>query len=201
MSAQRKAIIVVSVAVALIFCISWFTPMHMKLIFIGDSLTQWYDWPRRFPEHSVMNLGIAGETLEGLLARRGAIRQQVKAPDLVFLMSGINDLLHGRTDISAPAGEMVRNLTTWYKGSTVVVQSLLPVDVPDVDNRTIEETNRRLRQIAQEHHAEYLDVYSAFTDGNGKVLKGLLDDDGVHLTSKGYDVWSKAVARFLQGRN
>ena len=200
MSVLRKTAILVLVALSLISCRYWFEPMPKKVVFLGDSLTEWFDWTRRFPDHSVMNLGIAGEPLEGLLARRPVIREQLRSPDYIFLMTGINDITFGRNEIRAPYQEIVRNLCTWYRGCTIVVQSLLPVDVPEVDNRIIEETNRQLRQIAYEQHAEYLDVYSRFVDKNGKVLEGLLNDDGVHLTSKGYEVWSNEVERFLNGR-
>ena len=66
--------------------------MTKKMVFIGDSLTQWFDWQRRFPGDAVMNLGISGEPVEGLLARREAIRENVHKPDYIFLMTGINDI-------------------------------------------------------------------------------------------------------------
>jgi len=31
-----------------------------RIAFIGDSLTEYFDWQNRFPEYEVMNLGIAG---------------------------------------------------------------------------------------------------------------------------------------------
>jgi lysophospholipase L1-like esterase len=93
----------------------------------------------------------------------------------------------------------VRTLTTWYKGSTIVIQSILPAEFPGLNNSVIEETNRQLAQIAKEHHAEYLDVYTSFVDGKGKPRSEYLNDDGVHLTGKGYEAWSNAVERFLRG--
>jgi lysophospholipase L1-like esterase len=67
---------------------------HMagQLVFIGDSLTQWFNWQGRFPDYVVVNLGISGETVEGLLARRERIRSQINDPEDVFLMSGINNI-------------------------------------------------------------------------------------------------------------
>ena len=115
----------------------------------------------------------------------------------IFLMTGINNVLSEQYDITRPYAEIVRNLTTWYKGATVVVQSLLPVDMPWIKNDTIRTINRHLAGIAREHEAEYLDVYAAYTDANGNPKPGLLSDDGVHLAGKGYDVWAKVVEDFL----
>ena len=171
--------------------------MKKHLVFIGDSLTEWFDWQECFPAHRVLNLGISGETVEELLDRRDYIRSRVESPDIIFLMTGINNILSERYDITGPYREIVRNLTTWYKGATVVVQSLLPVDMPWIKNGTIRTINRHLAEIAREHGAEYLDVYAAFTDANGVPKPGLLSDDGVHLAGKGYDVWAKTVEIYL----
>jgi len=174
--------------------------MKKHLVFIGDSLTEWYNWQERFPSYRVLNLGISGETVEELLDRRDHIRSRVETPDVIFLMTGINNVLSERYDVTRPYAEIVRNLTTWYKSATVVVQSLLPVDMPWIKNDTIRTINRHLVTIAREHNAEYLDVYSSFVDENGTPIPGLLSDDGVHLAAKGYEVWAKAAEEYLKGK-
>lgn len=171
--------------------------MKKNLVFIGDSLTEWFDWQERFPAYRVLNLGISGETVDELLDRRDHIRSRIESPDIIFLMTGINNVLSEQYDITRPYAEIVRNLTTWYRGATVAVQSLLPVDMPWIRNDTIRTINRHLAEIAREHRAEYLDVYAAFIDAKGDPRPGLLSDDGVHLAGKGYEVWADAMERFL----
>jgi lysophospholipase L1-like esterase len=168
-----------------------------NLVFIGDSLTEWGDWEQRFPGYQVTNLGISGETVEGLLARRERIRTKIENPDFIFLMTGINNIATGHYDIIHPYREIVRNLTTWYKQSKVVVQSLLPVDGKWVSATVIQDVNRQLREISCEFNTEYLDVHRLFVDAQGVPTKGYLSDDGVHLAEKGYDVWAQEVVRFL----
>jgi lysophospholipase L1-like esterase len=145
----------------------------------------------------VTNLGISGETVEGLLARRERIRTQIDNPDFIFLMTGINNIATGQYDIVPPYREIVRNLTTWYTQSTVVVQSLLPVDSEWVSNDVILDINRLLEEIAREFSAVYLDVFRSFVDVKVTPKKGFLSDDGVHLANKGYDVWAREVERFI----
>ena len=174
--------------------------MNNHLVFIGDSLTEWYDWQDRFPAYRATNLGISGETVEELLDRRDFIRERVQGPSVIFLMTGINNILSERYDITVPYREIVRNLKTWYKGATVVVQSLLPVDMPWISNDTIRTINRHLADLAREQAAEYLDVYGHFVDENGRPIRGLLSDDGVHLANKGYEVWAAVVETFLTER-
>src|SRR5271169_1988322 len=160
-----------------------------NIIFIGDSLTQWFDWAGRFPEHRVMNLGISGETVESLLARREHIHDIVDNPDLIFLMTGINNIVNGQIDILPPYREFVRNLTAWYKKSIIVIQSILPVRLTWISNSVINDTNRHLMEIARDNNALYLDVYSLFVDAKGNPIPEYLSDDGVHLANTGYKMW------------
>ena len=172
--------------------------MPRHLVFIGDSLTEWFDWQRRFPDYRVTNLGISGEPIEGLLARRKRIRAQINSPDLIFLMTGINNIAMEQYAIDGLFREIVRNFATWYKKATLVVQGILPVMPVWVGNNVIKDTNRLLAEIAREHHADYLDVYSLFVDPQGNPKSEYLQDDGIHLSGKGYEVWADEVERFLK---
>ncbi len=172
--------------------------MAEQLVFIGDSLTQWFDWQERFPEYVVANLGISGETVEGLLARLEYIRSQVDNPDYFFIMSGINDIANGQYRIVEPYREVVRYLTNWYKKSKVVVQSILPVDLQWINNNIIIATNHNLEKLAAELASRYLDIYSTFVDSNGNPKKEYLSDDGVHLANRGYAVWAHEVEKMLK---
>jgi lysophospholipase L1-like esterase len=168
-----------------------------NLVFIGDSLTEWYNWQIRFPKYCTTNLGISGEPVESLLDRRDRIRASIDDPDFIFIMTGINNIVMEQYDIAGSYHEIVRNLSTWYKKSIVVIQSILPVALESISNNIIRDINRHLEQIAREFSAEYLDVYSLFIDSNGNPKYEYFQDDGVHLTSEGYDVWASEVERFL----
>jgi len=174
--------------------------MIKNLVFIGDSLTQWCNWEKRFPAHSVINLGIAGETVEGLLGRRERIRTMVENPDMIFLMTGINNLAMEHYDILVPYEEIVRNLCTWYKHATIVVQSILPVNMEWISNDVIKDVNQNLMMIARDHRAEYLDLHRLFIDPEGRPIRGYLLDDGVHVSTKGYDAWANAVERIISSQ-
>lgn len=169
----------------------------MNLVFIGDSLIEWYDWQKRFPGHRVLNLGISGETVEELLARLNRIHGAVRDPDAVFLMTGINNVLMERYEIEVPFREVVENFVGWWRGARIVVLGLLPVDVPWIRNDLIRDINSRLKDIARECGAEYLDMHREFIDVKGDPKKGFLSDDGVHLAVRGYEAWAKALEGFL----
>jgi lysophospholipase L1-like esterase len=168
-----------------------------RLVFIGDSLTEWYDWDRRFPDCNVTNLGVSGEMVEEMLDRRALIRSRAGNPDFVFLMTGINNVLQERYAIAGPYREIVRTFTAWWKHTTIVIESLLPVNYAWIGNDIVRDINRRLQEIANEFGGRYLDVHAAFLAPGEETLPGLLSEDGVHLTSKGYEVWARSVEGFL----
>lgn len=168
-----------------------------KLVFLGDSLTQWYDWQRRFPEHLVTNLGISGERAEALLDRIPEIQADIKSIDIVFIMTGINNVAEGHYDFINTYREIVRNLTAGYQNVKVVVQSILPTALEWVDNAKIRALNRQLELAAHDLGALYLDLFRLYVDVKGNTQTDHFLDDGAHLSSKGYEVWTEEVERFL----
>jgi lysophospholipase L1-like esterase len=169
----------------------------LNLVFLGDSLTEWFDWQGRFPQYRVTNLGISGEPVEGLLNRCERIYALIDDPDFIFVMSGINNLAMEQYDIIFPYRDIIRNLTTRHKEALIVVQSILPVDLPWISNSIIIDTNSRLEQIARQDGAEYLDIHRLFVNSEGHPHPGYLSDDGVHLAGRGYEVWAREVEKFL----
>ncbi len=169
----------------------------MNITFIGDSLTEFFDWQRRFPEHSVVNLGIAGETVEGLLSRIDRVLSAVKNPDFIFIMTGINDISMEDYDIIAAYRKILKNLSSSFHDAVIVVQSILPVKLPWIDNEIIRRINISLKELSEEFIFEYLDLYNFFVGADGSPVAEYLLEDGVHLSDKGYEKWSEVVESFL----
>ncbi len=170
------------------------------LLFLGDSLTEFFDWERRFPEHLVFNAGVAGETVQGLLRRLGRILSSSVDPGFVFLMTGANNLAMEDFSITDWFREVVAGLRSGFPKATVVVQSIVPMTLTWIDNRAIDRLNQSLKQIAEEADAAYLDIYRLFVDAQGRPIEGYLLDDGVHISDEGYAVWADEVERFLMVR-
>ncbi|MBI5846762.1 MAG: GDSL family lipase [Nitrospirae bacterium] len=168
-----------------------------RLLFLGDSLIEYFDWSERFPEYEVYNLGMAGETVSGLAARLGHIIRTVKNPDRVFIMSGINSLAMGEGGIADTYRDIVHTLHQAFPAAVIYIESLLPVSFPFIDNADIRQMNGRLRHIAQEEGVHYLDLHTLFTDQNKRPIERYLLDDGVHVSDEGYGVWAGEIARLL----
>ncbi|MGO9377719.1 MAG: GDSL-type esterase/lipase family protein [Dissulfurispiraceae bacterium] len=168
----------------------------LNIIFIGDSLIEYFDWQQRFPEHQVLNLGLSGETVQGLSARVRRIIGTAAAPDMLFIMTGINNLAMDDFMILDEYERLLKSLKTAFPSTKIVVQSLLPVTMW-TDNKQIEEINRALKGIAKALKLSFIDVYALFVDAAGNPHVEYLLEDGVHVSKKGYEVWSDKVDDFL----
>ena len=169
----------------------------MRLLFIGDSLIEYFDWQERFPKNAVYNMGVAGETVEGLYARLPVVYTQLDVPDAIFIMSGINNLAMGHRKFITTYRKIVRGLKKQYKSPRIYVHSLLPVLFPWISNDEIRDINMQLKKMADAEKVDYLDIYSLFLDREGKALADYLLEDGVHVSEKGYRVWSNEIEKHL----
>ncbi len=169
----------------------------MNLLFLGHSLIEYFDWQERFPGHKVLNLGVAGETVEGLLSRVLKIKEMCPEADMIFIMTGINNVAMGDMDFIKTCGMILEKLSSYYPDAGIYVHSILPVMVDFITNESVQQANDRLKELSGDSDVDYLDIYGRFVDVNGSPVKEYLLDDGVHLSARGYAVWSEAIEEII----
>lgn len=159
---------------------------HGTLVLVGDSLTQGGDWAAWLPDEDVVNLGVAGDTSDDVLARLGDVVEA--APALVALLIGTNDLAWRRS-----VEHVVRNIETILvtlrkelPEVRMLVQSVLPRGREFADQ--IRDINRHLWQFAPTVHAAWLDLWPAMALEDGE-LNPAYTDDRLHLNAEGYRAW------------
>jgi len=94
----------------------------MDILFIGHSLIEFFDWQKRFPSHKVSNLGVAGETVERLLLRLERIIKRHPSADIIFLMTGLNNLAMGDTGFLDPYRKIIETLSSAYPSARVYIK-------------------------------------------------------------------------------
>lgn len=157
-----------------------------RIAFLGDSITAGGDWAAWFPDRETHNLGVNGETTDGLVAR---LDQVVEVhPDAVALLVGTNDLGTRKS-----VEHLVRNveyllvsLRRDLPGTRMLVQSIMPRGREFAAQ--IQDANRHLRQFSPSVRAQYLDLWPAFALEDGE-LRPELSDDRLHLNDAGYQAW------------
>lgn len=171
-----------------------------RLLFIGDSLIEFFDWESRFPDYEVFNLGIAGETVNGLYRRLDRIFETAGEPSCIFIMTGINNLAMGDTDIIKTYTQVIDHITRRLPSSALHVHSLLPVLFPMISNDEVRDFNRQLKRLAEERGVRYIDIHSRFVGSGGRAVASYLEEDGVHVSPTGYGVWSGLIEEVLDNK-
>lgn len=172
-----------------------------RVVFMGNSITQgWKEThPSFFSSNKYINRGIGGQTTPQMLVR---FRQDVVAlkPRVVVILAGTNDIA-GNTGPSTL--EMIMdNIASMAEIArankiSVVICSVLPAyEYPWrkglEPNIKIPALNAMIKTYCDTHDCIYLDYFSAMADAqNGMIAE--YTTDGVHCTSKGYDVMESLV--------
>lgn len=169
------------------------------IVFYGDSLTYYGDFASVFPDKVVCNLGLRGDTIEGLIERI----QQVcmLKPNYVFLMAGINDLADNEPErFKTQYGNLLKLLESIEPRCTTVVQSLLPVNSVDFQisccNDTVREHNEIIESLAYTHHLHFINLFPLYcVDG---LLPQVWTVDGIHLKSYAYKKWYETIKNYVK---
>ena len=177
------------------------------VVLLGDSLTEGFDVAKYFPGHLVVNRGINSDVIGNGLApgdNRGVLQRldcsafPCSASD-VFVLIGINDLgdKHGLDVMEEGYRELLQRLHTIAPAARLHVESLLPARGPFAHhNEKIRAFNTRLRLLAAECHADFLDLHALLLDEHGE-LKADNTREGLHLNERGYQVWQAAINQAL----
>lgn len=179
-----------------------------RVVFFGDSITDFWRLNEYFPEKDYLNRGIAGQTTGEMLQRMKADVVDLH-PQAVLILAGTNDLAR---DIPVAAiesnYESMAALATANKIKPVFA-ALLPVsDYHKDQNPTYERTPARplasiralndwLKSFCTKNSFAYVDYYSATVDETGR-LKGDMGDDGLHPNNKGYRVMAPLAAAAIE---
>lgn len=166
--------------------------MNRQLLFLGDSLIEFFNWQKRFPNEQVYSFGSAGETAEGLLLRLPKIFCRIKSPDLVMIMTGTNNIAMEDYGFLLTYDKIIIQLQDNYQQAAIVMSSLLPMELYFLGD-AVPRVNKKLTAIARHRKVVFLDLYPKFLGENSRPINDLYEADGVHLSPKGYETWARAL--------
>lgn len=155
----------------------------MKIVCIGDSLTNGRDWRPgtelyqplnvrlavKYPRIEFVNLGVNGDTTTGILARKSDVN--IYHPFGVILMAGINDIMWGQSFET-----IMNNLQTlydYYSGLGYKVYALT-ITPRDDDNDSQNEIRNKVNQWIMNKPigvSMVINAFLAIADPNDKTKR------------------------------
>ncbi len=189
----------------------------VDILFMGDSITDWWQNPGRgqpidgaipyggkavyekyFGPMKVANFGIAGDTTQGVLWRLQNGEGQGIKPKAVMLMIGTNNT--GRNtppEIAMGIADVVFELRKDFPDAKILLLAVFPRSGAQSKVRgQIAEINQMISTLNDNQHVFYMDIGDKFLAPDGSIPHDIMSD-GLHPTSKGYEIWAEAVHNTL----
>lgn len=179
-----------------------------RVLFYGDSITDFWRLNEYFPGEDYVNRGISGQVTSEMLGR---FKQDVLdlKPTTLVILAGTNDLSRG-TSVASIAGNitMMAELAQAHK-IRVILSSVLPVnDYNTASNPQYERTRFRppalikqfndwMKSYCASSGCTYLNYYAVMVDKAG-MLKAELADDGLHPNAGGYRIMAPLVSAAIK---
>lgn len=179
-----------------------------RVVFFGDSITDFWRLDTSFPGRPYVNRGISGQTTSQMLVR---FRSDVIAlhPKVVVILAGTNDLAGNTGPMSLEETEgnfaSLAELATSH-GIKVVFSSILPVHAytekaldffAGRPMAKILELNRWLKDYCAAQDHVYLDYCTPMLDAKG-YFKRELAEDGLHPNADGYKLMAPLAEAAIQ---
>ena len=181
---------------------------YTNYLFLGDSITDFYDLDKYYKGYKVVNSGISGNQTSDILDNLQK-RAYVYNPSTIFLLIGTNDYIHNKKEDETVNNikEIVDKLNKNLPNAKIYLQSIYPINDTDDqkisksmvsirNNTSIKKINSELKKYCNDKNCTYLDVYSLLEDKDGN-LKLEYTKEGLHMSDKGYEVITKELKKYM----
>ena len=180
-----------------------------QIVFVGDSITDLYPLDDYYADLDLAcyNRGIGGDTTSGVINRLQVSIFDLE-PSKIVLMIGTNDVNGGVafdkiiSNYRIILDEIKKNQPTveLYFVSVIPQNEVLRgsngFDVTK-NNETIKNINKEIKNLCDEYGYTYVDMFLDLLDEEGYLHKDM-SDDGLHLNSNGFEVWTLLLKPYLE---
>ena len=180
---------------------------YENIVFLGDSITDYYPFDDIFLDLPIVNSGKAGYKTSDILKEMDTLVYQYN-PTSVYILIGTNDFITETDEDQVKEVEdnivkIVKNIKKHRKNTKIYIQSIYPVNknvnkesVADRDNEEIQEVNKFLKDYCIENKYTYIDTYKYLIDEDGNLQKKYTND-GLHANEIGYARISQILSKYI----
>lgn len=175
-----------------------------NIVMLGNSLIQGGDWARMLENDKIVNRGIIGDIVQGMIDRIDCVVDG--KPAKIFIEAGANDISHNVTpdSIVRVYARLIDTIKARSPRTQIYVHSLLPINnsfgrykaMKDKE-QDIRDTNKLLQPMAESKGCTFINLHPLLTDADGN-LRAEYTSDGLHLKPDAYLIWYTLVAPYMR---
>lgn len=165
------------------------------IVFTGSSsIRMWKNLESMFPNHQIINSGFGGSQSSDLFRYYNELILQYN-PKKVFIYEGDNDIASKKRtkDIIDTTREIINKIRERNNATQVVIIAAKPSLARWKLKRKYMKLNRAFEKLCEEDTGlQFANVWDVMMDGK-QVRKDIFISDGLHMNSKGYDLWFSVI--------
>jgi lysophospholipase L1-like esterase len=189
---------------------------RIDVYFEGDSIARRWgaldypdllaNWKQNFFGWNAGDFGWGGDRTQNILWRLENGELDGVNPKVVILLAGTNNVgdLTAPSETDARAADITRGLRAILHviqekapTATIIVMGIFPRNDNMAFVVLIDKINRNLSESADRQEIRFLNINEKLADGDGRLRKGMMNADNLHLTVKAYQVWADALKPVL----
>ena len=177
------------------------------VLFVGSSTIRMWPTAERFPTLPVINRGFGGSQFPDVNHHLNDVVIRYR-PAIVVVYVGDNDINAGRSpqQVFEDYRQFIFRVQEARRDTRIVYLPIKPSMARWKQWPVMQEANQRIRDYIDGRNAErpgspllyYVDVATPMLTADGETQADLYLDDGLHMTPKGYDLWTRILAPVLE---
>lgn len=189
---------------------------RIDVYFEGDSIVRRWgatdypeflaNWNKNFYGWNAADFGWGADTTQNILWRLANGELDEVNPKVIVLLAGTNNVgdrpaadgAEARAaDVVAGIEAILRTMQERAPRSTIILTALFPRNDNIAVMPTITKINEQLAKLADGKRIRFLNINDALADSNGGLRDGVMTDDGLHPSVRGYQIWADALKPML----
>ena len=176
-----------------------------NILFLGDSITEFYPIDSIFVDLPIVKSGVSGYTTDDILERMESMVYKYN-PTKVFLLIGTNDINSEddkKNETIKKIEEIIEKIREKRKKAKIYLESIYPVNqdiskntVKYRNNDTIIEINKEIKEYCDKEKITYIDMYKQLANADNN-FDDKYTDDGLHPNDLGYARISQVRLKYI----
>ena len=170
------------------------------IVFTGSSsIRTWKNLQELFPDYQIVNSGFGGSQTIDLLSYTNELILQYN-PKKVFIYEGDNDLNDRKKprEIISVTKEIITKIKSTIPDIRIVIISAKPSLARWHLKGKYKRLNRKFKHLCkEEENLDYAHIWDIMLNGK-KLKRDIFIEDGLHMNSKGYQLWYQIISNYVQ---